>query len=475
LLADQRQRWEQGRRILVESYLAQFPSLGTDQEAVLDLIYNEVYLREQHGEPADLAEYVQRFPQWTAELRLQFEVHQAIQTSSAPATMPVTGAVPGYDLLDEIGRGGMGVVYRARRQADGELFAVKLLLPERLPNRPARKRFLAEIQAVAALAHPHVVKVWHTGEGNAGPFYVMELLDGLSLHEIIRQAEVDVGWAVQTMIAVAEPIEHAHSLGILHRDLKPANILMVKQRGPVVMDFGMAKVRRAVVSVVQSTTTGAGTVLGTPAFMPPEQTGIDLTGTGPYSDVYSLGAVLYALLTGRPPFDEGSALETILKVRSPEPPPPVRLLRPEVPDALAQICQKCLAKQPADRYPGVRPLMEDLRRCQTVAGVLQPAAAPAVANLVTFVVDLSTGAQFFLTGGAILVGRASQSDIVVPVPEVSRRHCRIVLDGGQAELEDLESVRGTWVNGRRVNRCRLHDGDRIEIGRRILQFRQSMG
>jgi serine/threonine protein kinase len=459
LLADQRRRWQQGERVLVETYLAQFPDLRNNADGVLDLIYHEIFLREQGGEAAGLEEYLRRFPQWGSELRLQFEVHQAIQPA-APAA-----EVPGYELLGEIGRGGMGVVHKARDKSQGRLVAVKMLLPEHFLNRAAQKRFLAESRVVLALTHPHIVRLYQVGECAAGPFQVMELIEGLSLDAVLRRGPVAIAWAVATLLPVTEAIEYAHRQGVIHRDLKPSNILIDPRRGPVVMDFGMAKILNKAAGHL--TTTRAGTILGTPAFMPPEQSGTDLSATGPFSDVYSLGAILYTLLTGRPPYDEGQALRTILKVRSAEPPPPPRRLRPEVPEPLEQVCLKCLDKQPARRYPTALALAEELRRFQGGASpsAAEPAGAPAA-----YLVDLVSGKHHPLTLEATVLGRASSCDVVVPAPEVSRRHCQILLTSGQAEVEDLGSLRGIAVNGRRVERCLLRDGDRLELAGCSFQF-----
>jgi eukaryotic-like serine/threonine-protein kinase len=469
LLADQRQRWQQGERVLVEAYLAGHPQLRADPDGVLDLIYNEIFLREQRGETARLEEYVHRFPQWRNELALQFEVHQAIQSDRPlPAAPPGPVDIPGYDLLAEIGRGGMGVVYKARDRAHDRLVAVKMLLPEHFQRRPALKRFLAESRAVVALSHWNIVKVFQVGESAAGPFYVMELIDGPSLEEIIRRGTVPVPWAVQTLLAVAEAVEYAHGQGVIHRDLKPSNILVDAGRGPVVVDFGMAKVRKVTTDTGQSTGTRSGTILGTPAFMPPEQTGTDLSATGPYSDVYALGAVLYALLTGRPPYDEGNTLDTIMKVRSPDPPPPIHRLRADVPAELAQMCMKCLEKPPERRYPTALALAEALRALQAPG----PAVAAAGPEAAPCLVDLASGKRFALARGATLLGRAAECDLVVKAPEVSRRHCRIVLTGEGAELEDLGSLRGTKVNGKRATRCGLRDGDRLDIAGHAFRFHE---
>jgi serine/threonine protein kinase len=474
LLADQRRRWQQGQRVLVENYLAQYPQLRGDADAVLDLLYNEIFLREQHGEAPRLEEYVQRFPQWRGDLEVQFEVHQAIQPGGLPPPTPGRVEIPAYEILGEIGRGGMGIVYKARDVRQNRLVAVKTLLPDQFEKRTSLKRFLAESRAIVALSHPNIVTVHEVGECAAGPYYVMELIEGPSLAEIIAHGPIPVPWVVTTLLPIVDAVEHAHGKGIIHRDLKPSNILIDAQRGPVVMDFGLAKFRAPKAMTGLSTGTASGMIVGTPAFIPPEQTGTDLSAVGPYSDVYALGAILYMLLTRRPPFDEGSVITTIMKVRSPEPPESIRSLRAEVPAELESICMKCLAKPSVQRYQTAFALGEALRRFQAHA------ASPSAVNssgcatdAAPCLVDPTTGKKWNLAEGTTLLGRASQCDIVVAAPDVSRRHCQILVHSGQATVEDLGSLRGTFVNGTRVNRAPLEDGDRLDIADHSFRFQHA--
>jgi serine/threonine protein kinase len=190
--------------------------------------------------------------------------------------------------------------------------------------------------------------------------------------------------------------------------------------------------------------------------MPPEQAGEETAEPGPYSDVYSLGAILYTLLTGRPPFDEGSVLHTLLKVRSPDPPPPVHDFRPEVPPELEQFCLRCLSKRPADRPATARSVAETLERFAGKAG--RGGGRPAVA-----LVNRTTGVEVPLRADVTVLGRGRQCDVVLSAPHVSRRHCRVLVEADGVVIEDMGSTSGTYVNGRRVERARLQDGDRIDL------------
>jgi predicted Ser/Thr protein kinase len=457
LLTEQRQRWAWGDRVRVEGLLRQHPELGDDPEAVLDLIYQEVFLRERQGQTPERDEYLQRFPQLADALIAQFDVHQAIQTGPVPEPEAALPAVPGYELLEEIGRGGMGRVFRARDEQRGNLVAVKLLRA-----RDLRKRFVAETRAVAALDHPHIIKILEVGECEVGPFFAMELIEGSSLAEVITQDTPDPVQAVAWLIPVTEAVHYAHVRGIIHRDLKPANIMIDAAGRPRIMDFGMAKILTRA-GLTRQSSTKEGTILGTPAYMPPEQAGAPGVRPGPYSDVYSLGAILYALLTGRPPFDGGNFMATLLQVRSAEPPAPVRSLRPDVPERLERICHKCLNKNPADRYAEAGRLAEELRRCHRVAG-------RAARALPAYLAEVATGQLIPLVKATTIVGRSAQCDLVLQGPQVSRRHCRIVRTPAEIVVEDLGSLQGTRVNGARVTRAALRNGDRLEIAKQVFQL-----
>jgi hypothetical protein len=260
-----------------------------------------------------------------------------------------------YELLMELGRGGMGVVYKAREVGLGRCVALKMVLPGALPGPEELERFHAEAAAAARLQHPHIVAVYRSGVLDDRPFYSMELIEGPTLAQRLAGGPLPGRVAARYAAAVARAIHHAHQHGVLHRDLKPSNILLDADDQPHVTDFGLAKQLSA-----DRGHTRTGAVLGTPSYMAPEQAAghKDLSFS---CDVYGLGALLYELITGRPPFRAESMLETLVDVMEREPEPP-RSINNLVDRDLETICLKCLQKEPRHRYASARDLAEDLER-----------------------------------------------------------------------------------------------------------------
>jgi serine/threonine protein kinase/Flp pilus assembly protein TadD len=268
-------------------------------------------------------------------------------------------SVQGYEIVGELGRGGMGVVYKARHLRLNRLVALKMVLAGAHADQQQLGRFLAEAEAVAQLQHPSIVQIYEFGHHNDLPYFSLEFVDGGSLQQKINAKPQPIREAAGMMETLALAISFAHQNGIIHRDLKPANVLLTKDGFPKITDFGLAKKLEG-----DSSQTKSGTLMGTPSYMAPEQARGDVKDIGPLADVYSLGVILYELITGRTPFLGASILDTLQQVRSQEPVPPSRL-QPKVPRDLETICLKCLQKDSAKRYASAGDLAADLHRFLT--------------------------------------------------------------------------------------------------------------
>jgi WD40 repeat protein len=303
-------------------------------------------------------------------------------------------AVDGYEILSELGQGGMGVVYLARQLCPRRLVALKMLLAGTRAGRAEKARFRTEVEAAGRLQHPQIVQVYEVGEQNGWPFYSLEFMAGGSLAQWLASAPLAAAEAAQLVEGLARAMHYAHQQGVIHRDLKPANILLAAEGTPKISDFGLAKQLDT-----DAGQTRSGAVLGSPSYMAPEQAAGATKELGPCTDVHALGAILYEALTGRPPFKGSTTWDTLQQVQSQEPVPP-RQLQPKVPRDLETICLKCLRKQPSGRYASALALAEDLRRFLTgkpilarPAGTLERALKwaqrqPALAALVAAVVLL---------------------------------------------------------------------------------------
>jgi serine/threonine protein kinase len=273
-----------------------------------------------------------------------------------PAASAPLAAVPGYLLLRELGRGGMGVVYKANQVGLKRTVALKMILAGSHASADVLARFRAEAEAVARLQHPNITQVYEIGEHEGRPFFSMEFVDGGSLLDQIYETRIPPRQAAQLIATLARAIHAAHEQGIVHRDLKPANILLTKNGVPKITDFGLAKNLGEAAGQTRT-----GDVMGTPSYMAPEQAEGRLKHIGPGTDVYALGAIFYELLTARPPFKGETAMDTMLLVLYEEPLPPNHLL-PSVPRDLETICLKCLNKEIARRYTTAAALADDLER-----------------------------------------------------------------------------------------------------------------
>ena len=329
--------WDVQRPISLDEYAARFPALAAENHPFLDLILHEYRVRKMCGSAPDPQAYVRRYGQRFAELAeslrsidrqrhdetvdgpAQQRAHDVADmgsstgredTSREDGGSTITHAtnspadqasdekhIGNYLLLEEIARGGMGVVFRARQRSLNRLVAVKMILSGEMASSRDINRFYSEAEAAARLKHPGIVAIHEIGEHNGLPYFSMELVEGPSLDDMIRDQALTCRKSAEHLREVAEAVHYAHEHGVLHRDLKPSNILMDEDGHPKVADFGLAKRVGGA-----SNLTASGTVLGTPAFMSPEQALGQSGRVDQRSDIYSLGAILYALLTGRPPF-----------------------------------------------------------------------------------------------------------------------------------------------------------------------------
>jgi len=260
-----------------------------------------------------------------------------------------------YEITRELARGGMGVVFLARQISLNRPVALKMILAGQLANDTDVKRFYTEAEAAANLDHPGIVPIFEVGQHEGQHYFSMGFVEGKSLSQRLADGPLPAREAAELIRRVGEAIEYAHQHGVIHRDLKPANILLDQNGNPRVTDFGLAKKVQG-----DSGLTGSGQIMGTPSYVPPEQAGGKRGEVGPAAEVYALGATLYALVTGRPPFQAATPMDTVIQVISDEPVPP-RRLNASLSHDLETICLKCLEKEPGKRYAAAA-LGEDLRR-----------------------------------------------------------------------------------------------------------------
>ncbi|MCO6456805.1 MAG: protein kinase [Pirellulaceae bacterium] len=342
-------------------------------EATLEMVLANYLRAVDAGEDVDEAALLRQHPDLADELGSFFRNRQAMQRMAAPmldadiATLGLAVEPPAaaghvryfgdYELVDELARGGMGVIYRARQVSLNRIVALKMILTGQLASASDVRRFRQEAEAAANLDHPHIVPIYEVGEHEGQHYYSMKLIDGPSLSAAIRSRPgvPPPRAAVRLMADVSRAVHHAHQRGVLHRDLKPGNILLDAAGQPHVTDFGLAKRVQD-----QSDLTQSGAILGTPSYMPPEQARGERQLTTA-ADVYSLGAILFELLTGQPPFKADSVAATLLRVLSDEAPSPSSINR-AIDRDLETIVNRCLLRDPARRYDSAAALADDLDR-----------------------------------------------------------------------------------------------------------------
>jgi serine/threonine protein kinase len=360
--------WQAGDPPPIEHLL---PGVPPAERAELFVALLRVELEYRPGARAAAGEYRARFPDFAglidSVLRDPAETHWLV-TPGGEGWVP---HVPGYEVGDRLGQGGMGVVFRGRHVELDRPVAIKVVRGGANGRPDHLVRFHLEARAVARLSHPGVVTLYDFGQADGLPYFVMEYVPGGSLADRLNGAPADPGWAAGVVEQVARAVQYVHAGGIIHRDLKPANVLLAEDGTPKLADFGLA--RR--LAAGDPGLTGTDAVVGSACYMSPEQARGDARNVGPAADVYGLGAILYECLTGRPPFRAASYAATVAQVLADDPPRPADLVAGLRPD-LEAVCLTCLEKDPARRYPSAAALADDLAACR--AGQ-PPSVRPATA------------------------------------------------------------------------------------------------
>src|SRR6478752_1861623 len=282
------------------------------------------------------------------------DVAPTSQSKATAHAAKMLGELGDYELLEEVGRGGQGVVFRARQKSLNRIVALKVIGLGQWATKAHLKRFRLEAEAAASLDHPCIVPIYEVGERDGQCYFSMKFVEGGQLDEVVRRSPMPIRQATELIAKVARTVHYAHEHGILHRDIKPGNILLGAKGEPHLTDFGLARLVET-----ESTVTRTLEVLGTPSYMAPEQAMGNNAAVSSATDIYGLGAVLYQMLTGQPPFAGGTTYETVKLLEDTEPRPP-RLLNPKVDRDLSTICLKCLEKDPKRRYSSALALAEDL-------------------------------------------------------------------------------------------------------------------
>jgi serine/threonine-protein kinase len=380
-------------------------------------------------------------------------VGRKVAKATSGATAGLTAAklpnIPGYDVESVLGRGGMGVVYKARQLKLSRPVALKMIIGGRFASPSDLGRFMHEAQAVASLRHPHIVQVFDVGDLEGLPYFTMEYVEGGSLAQKLAGAPQPALDAAELVTSLARAVQAAHDAGIVHRDLKPGNVLLSGDGTPKITDFGLARHFNADAAL---TLTGAR--VGTPSYMPPEQAAGKTGAAGPAADVYSLGAILYEMLTGRPPFRAESVAATVLQVMHQDPVSPSRL-NGKVPRDLETVCLKCLQKDPRRRYAGAAELADDLRRFMERRPIQarplgwggrlvrwtrrEPAAAGLAATAVALVA--------LAVGGGFWVQR--QRATARAADAVQEGRARVAAEAALAHAQDLQKL-GHWPEARKA-------------------------
>jgi hypothetical protein len=385
----------------VEQYLERYPELARNPEVVRELIAAEYAHRRLRKEPSLPEEFRERFSQFDQSLSKwlrdgnspsptvteafvptpkdtpQEEPGEAAATRpqspipSRSVVVPGWPRLPGYEIVGELGRGGMGIVYKARQLGLNRFVALKVTALGSAPSPAQLARFRSEAEAVASLHHPNIVQIYEIGEIDGLPYFSLEFVDGGTLAEHLKRTPWSPDRSAEVVKVLAHAMQHAHNRGIIHRDLKPSNILLARDGTPKIADFGLVKWLDR-----NSGQTVSGLPIGTPGYMALEQASGQLDRMGPETDVFGLGALLYEMLTGRPPYRGSVSADLLRKIREDGVVPP-RRIRPGVPWSLQHICMKALNAEPSERFPSAAHLAQALQRAQLLRRWRWPAVAAA--------------------------------------------------------------------------------------------------
>lgn len=353
-----------GKPVSVRAELQRHPELADEKECVLELIYTEYLVRRELNAPCGPDVWRAQFPDWQDDIDELFEVGEllgedrSVQHCGNYAAGDLIGQ---YKIIDEVARGGMGVVYKARQSGVNRIVAIKLMRYAHGSDHEL-DRFRSEAEAAARLHHSNIVQIFEVSVRRNIPYIAMEWVDGITLSDRLALGLMSSREAAELMAALADALHYAHQRGVIHRDVKPANVLLSENGHPKIVDFGLAKQQSAQdCDETALDLTQSGMLLGTPAYMSPEQADPSRGAIGPKTDVYAMGAMLYEALTGRTPFRAETILGTLELVCGHDP-VPLRQLQPSLPQDIETICLKALEKDPTRRYDSAEEFAADLRR-----------------------------------------------------------------------------------------------------------------